>query len=431
KALILEDLQADAELMLHELRRAGFDPNWKRVQSEGEFLASLAPDVDVILADYHLPMFDATRALELLQQRALDIPFIVVSGTITEESAVECMKRGASDYLLKDRLARLGPAVIRALEDRRVREGKRQVEERYRWVSENIMDAVFLLDLEGHVIFTNRRGEELTGSTEAEQRGRPIWSILAPEGAAEAQRRLQAVRSGQGVDPSFETEVVRRDGARVAVESNVTSVFKDGQLVGRLAVVRDISTRRRAETALRDTSQRLQTLIDAAPVAIIAMDEAWRVVLWNKSATRMLGWNEHEVLGQAVPTIPDHKRAEFDAAVAQNRRGVATLYETQRRRKDGALIDVISSTAPLVDARGRVTGSMGVLVDLAEQKQLEEQLRQSQKMEAVGQLAGGIAHDFNNLLTVIGGRTYLLLTTLPEKHPARPNVELIQETAER
>ena len=91
KALILEDLQADAELMLHELRRAGFDPNWKRVQSEGEFLANLAPDVDVILADYHLPMFDATRALELLQQRALDIPFIVVSGTITEESAVECM----------------------------------------------------------------------------------------------------------------------------------------------------------------------------------------------------------------------------------------------------------------------------------------------------------------------------------------------------
>jgi len=431
KALILEDLQADAELMLHELRRAGFDPNWKRVQSEGEFLANLAPDVDVILADYHLPMFDATRALELLQQRGLDIPFIVVSGTITEESAVECMKRGASDYLLKDRLARLGPAVIRALEDRRVREGKRQVEERYRWVSENIMDAVFLLDLEGHVVFTNRRGEELTGYPEAEQRGRPIWSLLAPEGAAEAQRRLQAVRSGQGVDPSFETEVVRPDGARVSVESNVTSVFKDGQLVGRLAVVRDISTRRHAETALRDTSQRLQTLIDAAPVAIIAMDEAWRVVLWNKSATRMLGWSEHEVLGQAVPTIPDHKRAEFDAAVAQNRRGVATLYETQRRRKDGTLIDVISSTAPLVDVRGRVTGSMGVLVDLAEQKQLEEQLRQSQKMEAVGQLAGGIAHDFNNLLTVIGGRTYLLLTTLPEKHPARPNVELIQETAER
>src|SRR5262249_23769960 len=161
--------------------------------------ASLSADVDVILADYHLPTFDATCALELLQLRGLDIPFIVVSGTITEESAVECMKRGASDYLLKDRLARPGPPVCPALADRRVREGKRQAEERYRWVSDNIMDAVFLLDLDGLVVFTNRRGEELTGYSEAAQRGRPIWSILAPEGAAEAQRRLEAVRSGKDV----------------------------------------------------------------------------------------------------------------------------------------------------------------------------------------------------------------------------------------
>src|SRR6266850_7658495 len=139
RALILEDLQTDAELMLHELRRAGFDPNWKRVQSEGEFLANLAPDVDVILADYHLPMFDATRALELLQQRALDIPFIVVSGTITEESAVECMKRGASDYLLKDRLARLGPAVIRALEEKRLRRHAKAVTNALALIGEELL----------------------------------------------------------------------------------------------------------------------------------------------------------------------------------------------------------------------------------------------------------------------------------------------------
>ena len=324
RVLVLEDRDSDAELMLHELRRAGFAPAWRLVKSKPDFLANLAPDIDVVLADYHLPMFDAPRALELLQERDLDIPFIVVSGTINEEAAVDCMKRGAADYLLKDRLARLGPAVSRALEDKRLRTVIRQTEARYRLVSENIMDAVFLLDLEGKVVFTNRRGEDLTGYTEAEQGRRPIWSVLAPEGSAEAQRRFQSVLAGHGVDPSFETELIRRDGTRVWVEATVTSVFKDGQLVGRLAVARDITARRRAETALGDTSQRLQTLIDAAPVAIIALDEAGRVALWNKGATRMLGWSEQEVLGQETPAIPDEKRAEFDAAIAQNRRGERT-----------------------------------------------------------------------------------------------------------
>jgi CheY-like chemotaxis protein len=106
--LILEDREADAELMLHELRRAGFKPRWQRVETEQDYLAHLTPTLDVILADYTLPQFDALRALHLLQKCGLDIPFIVITGSISEEVAVECMKQGAADYLLKDRLAAWG-----------------------------------------------------------------------------------------------------------------------------------------------------------------------------------------------------------------------------------------------------------------------------------------------------------------------------------
>lgn len=120
RVLILEDRHEDAELMLHGLRRAGFDPVWRRVDTEEDYLARLDSALDLILADYKLPGFDAVRALQRLQERGLDIPFIVVSGTISEEIAVECMKQGAADYLLKDRLARLGPAVAQALEQRRL-----------------------------------------------------------------------------------------------------------------------------------------------------------------------------------------------------------------------------------------------------------------------------------------------------------------------
>ena len=115
--LILEDRPADAALMVHELRRAGFDPVWWRVETEEDYLAHLQAGLDVILADYSLPQFDALRALQLLQERGGDTPFLIVSATIGEEIAVAAMKQGAADYLLKDRLARLGPAVVRVLHE--------------------------------------------------------------------------------------------------------------------------------------------------------------------------------------------------------------------------------------------------------------------------------------------------------------------------
>jgi len=139
KVLVLEDKHSDAELMLHELRRAGFAPAWRLVKSKPEFLANLTSDIDVVLADYHLPMFDAPHALELLQAREEDIPFIVVSGTVSEEAAVDCMKRGAADYLLKDRLARLGPAVTRAIEAKRLRRHAKAVTNALALIGEELL----------------------------------------------------------------------------------------------------------------------------------------------------------------------------------------------------------------------------------------------------------------------------------------------------
>src|ERR1035441_4192836 len=129
RALILEDRPEDAELMAHELRRSGYDPQWQRVETEPDFLAHLDPPPDVILADYSMPELEAGRALQLLQERGLNIPFIVVSGTIGEDAAVAMMRQGGADYLLKDRLGRLGPAVKHALMENVLREEKSLAEE--------------------------------------------------------------------------------------------------------------------------------------------------------------------------------------------------------------------------------------------------------------------------------------------------------------
>ena len=121
RMLILEDNPGDAEIAIYALKRAGFAPKWRRVESESEYLSGLDEAPDVILADAHLPQFSGLRALDLLQERGLDIPFLLVSGSLGEDLAVDAMKRGADDYLLKDRLSRLGEAVRRALEQRRLR----------------------------------------------------------------------------------------------------------------------------------------------------------------------------------------------------------------------------------------------------------------------------------------------------------------------
>jgi signal transduction histidine kinase/CheY-like chemotaxis protein len=132
RVLIAEDRPADAELMIYELRRSGFEPQWVRVITEDEYLKELPTVPDVILADHTLPAFDAPRALQLLKQLRLDIPLIVVTGSVTEREAVERIKQGASDYILKDRMARLGAAVKRALEEKKLRDEKRDAEEQIR-----------------------------------------------------------------------------------------------------------------------------------------------------------------------------------------------------------------------------------------------------------------------------------------------------------
>src|SRR5258706_6155193 len=148
--LILEDQPEDTELLLYELKQAGFAPNWQRVETERDYIAGLREDLDIILADFSMPELRVTSALDLLQARGLDIPFIVVTGSVTEQVLVETLQRGAVDYLIKDRLTRLGQAVTHALQEKRLRDAKREADQalreseaRFRRLAENAPDVIY------------------------------------------------------------------------------------------------------------------------------------------------------------------------------------------------------------------------------------------------------------------------------------------------
>jgi len=175
-----------------------------------------------------------------------------------------------------------------------------------------------------------------------------------------------------------------------------------------------------------------QAVIGSSPLAIWAVDLEGKVRFWNPAAERIFGWTEEEVLDRPLPVIADDQAAEFREWLERFGRGESLVgVERKRRRKDGVLVDVQIWTAPLRDSAGRIHGAIAIDSDVTEQKLLEQQFRQSQKLEAVGRLAGGVAHDFNNLLTVIMGYVEMLIVEAGDQASLVDYAHEIQYAADR
>jgi two-component system, cell cycle sensor histidine kinase and response regulator CckA len=309
QVLIVEDQPIDAELIVRTLSDAALVFDWQRVDTEAQYRDALRGEVDIVLTDFNLPAFSAVRALELLQAQQLDVPLIVLSGSIGEDTAVAMLQRGAADYLLKDRLARLPQAIYRALAERRLRQEKR---------------------------------------------------------AAEAQMRfaLEAARVGTW-------------------EADLTS----------------------------------------------------GAVQWSDVLEALHGIPEGSFAGTYTALIghvhPDDRATFMEAldASIRERRDSNIVYRTLWA--DGSTHWIRMTGRAFYDEHGTPLRAAGVSYDVTELRQLEDQYRQAQKMEAVGQLAGGIAHDFNNVLTAIKGFGILLAATLPEGGPQARDLAEIRRAADR
>jgi PAS domain S-box-containing protein len=212
-----------------------------------------------------------------------------------------------------------------------------------------------------------------------------------------------------------------------------------GSITGVIEYVRDITGRRRAEEDLRETNETLHALVQASPLAIVALDREGGVRMWNRAAEQTFGWTAEEVLGHPLPTLPDDKRQESRELREATLRGESVMgWETRRLRKDGSFIDVNLFAAPLHDTEGRIKGAMVLIADVTQRKRNEEERRRveeriasAQKLESLGLLAGGIAHDFNNLLVGILGNADLALMEMSQDSRGRPLVSDIRKAALR
>jgi len=285
RVLILEDSPSDAELMLHALRTAGFDPTSDVVETESDFRDRLKKDPEIILADFTLPEFSALGAMQILRECALDIPVIIVSGSIGEERAVQIMQQGAADYLMKDTLVRLGQAVKQALEKKRLREGIRQADQQRKSAEQSLHETLALQQAildnadrciistspEGIIQVFNRAAQRMLGYTADEMVGKQTPEIiLEPEEIAIHAKDLSQ-EIGRAIKPGFES-LVAKPNLGIAEEREWTYVRKDrshfpalvsvtscrdsqGKITGYLGIANDITEQKRVEEELRQAKR--------------------------------------------------------------------------------------------------------------------------------------------------------------------------------
>lgn len=275
RILMLEDVPSDAKLEEGELRDAGLAFTLLRVDTRAAFVQALDEfKPDIVLADYKLPAYNGREALEYTRRTHPQIPVIMVTGAMGDEAAVELLKLGARDYVLKDRLARLAPAIKRALsEERGIRNRKlaetalRESEERYRNIFENARDIILTLSVDGALTALSPSFEQITGWTCGEWLGKSFPPLVHPDDLPAAMHLFQRAIQGETL-PTFELRILKKSGDYLSSEFTIASFKRNGKVTRLFGIWRDITERKQAEVLLQRLNRTLRTL-SAGNIALV------------------------------------------------------------------------------------------------------------------------------------------------------------------
>ncbi|MEP7051339.1 MAG: PAS domain S-box protein [Pseudomonadota bacterium] len=311
----------------------------------------------------------------------------------------------------------------------------RASEARYRRIVENTSEGVWMYDVSGITTFMNARMAQMLGWTVGDAIGQPIFRFM--DEAAGVQARARVARRAAGEAERGEFKLERRDGSVLWVTLHADPLFdRNGQYEGSLALVTDATDYRRGEEA----RNRLAAIVESSHDAIIGNDLNGVITSWNKAAETLYQWSAQEVIGQPISILapPGAERDELDILARIQSGEVLEHYDASRIRRDGSVVEVAVGVSAIRNAVGEIIGFSKIARDLTERRKaeatlrhIEEQLRQGQKMEAIGKLAGGIAHDFNNLLSIILTYTELMISEIKPADPLIADLEHVKKAGER
>ena len=440
RILILEDVPMDAELVEYELERAQIPFASRRVDSREEFLRELENfRPDLILSDYTLPRFDGMTALSLARERAPSIPFLIVTGSVNEETAVGCMKAGATDYLLKSNLARIGPAIQAALERGRAHAQKTQAEaalasseRRFRSLVQNSSDLVTILAPDGTILYASDSAERIVGYSPGDLVGSSLLSYLDGEDVRTVRGLLQNGNGKTNGAGPVEFSLRREDGSPVWLEAVGTNLLNDATIRGIVLNARDVSERKRADRALRESEERYRDLFDNASDLVCMAAPDGSLLYVNQAWKDGTGYGEEEISRmQLLDLLHPDSRARYTEVATRVLQGDRLDHvELVFVPKVGVPITVEGNLS-CTFKDGQPSVIRGIYRDVTERKRVEEHLRRAERMQAAGKLAGGVAHEVNNMMTGVIGFSEFVLRSLEEGDARRGDVEEIIKAGTR
>lgn len=373
--LIIEDSDFDAELMIMRLQTEGFSFQYTRVQTKEEFLAAISPDVDIILSDWSLPQFSGLAALKLMKDLKYEIPFIIISGSIGEEAALEAMRLGAYDYILKDRPDRLGQAIRNAYEQvelqnttRKAQEALAASEAELRALFASMQDLVLVLDGEGNYQRIAPTNFSLLANPPEKLLKMNLSDVFPPDQAYEYKQVIKKVlhtKKAESIEFSLNVHgEIKWFFTTVSPKTEESVIW----------VERDITDRKKAESSIYLQSAAL----NAAENAIQITDPTGAIEWVNPAFTKLTGYEENEIIGKTPKDMLRsgmHSAEFYEGLWDLIRSGKSYHGEIINKRKNGEIYTEDTTITPLIDAEGKITHYITIKQDITERKRDEKALQ--------------------------------------------------------
>lgn len=387
RILIVEDLPSDAELNMREARKTLPNALFEIVETEPDFLQQLSAfNPDLILSDYSMPRFDGLRALALTLMHAPEIPLIIVTGSINEDTAVECMKAGASNYVIKDQMKRLGSAIEHALVEKEMMAAKRQAQREleaqrtlFNALAENSFDIITIVSADGVIVYESKAVEHILGIESGSRVGTMILDSVHPEDQQKVMREFDEMLKIPESRSSVELRFRHKNGNYIWIEASGQNLLHHPDINGILVNSRDVTARKNAQMALIREQMFLTGIIENSDNLIFVKDIEGRYELVNRKWESITGKDRAQVLGkndaQLFPGSEGDAYRENDLLAMQ---GSKAIEQEEVFGVGESARYFLSLKFPLYDSLGKVRGVCGMSHEITEKRRMQQALIESE-----------------------------------------------------